>query len=124
MTPQIVLACSEQSETNQLVLYLEQQKWQVNIARTGAEALALIKQEPDAAIIEVHLPDITGWDVLQQTRENPATFRLPVMLIYPPAPPDEHIFRGFRWGADCSLTTPVIPHEMISFLSRVVEARQ
>lgn len=51
-------------------------------ASTGAEAIKLIQSElPDLVLLDVHLPDISGLQVLQTARFIPATSRIPVILL-------------------------------------------
>ena len=50
-------------------------------ANNGAEAIRLIGQErPDAVILDLLMPDISGMEVLRQLRENPSTQMLPVLM--------------------------------------------
>ena len=84
MSAQFLLACTEESQTNQLIPFIEQKGWQVATARTGAEALTQIEQIlPFISIVDISLPDTTGWDVLERARENPVVHELFVMLVYP-----------------------------------------
>ena len=120
MSKQIVLASAGQSETAQVIPHLEQRDWQVVMATTATETLSLIEQvRPLAAIIDVDLPDMTGWDVLQQVRQSPLLRSTAVILVYPAGASDEDYFRGMQLGADVNLSSPFEPLEMISFLSRL-----
>lgn len=50
-------------------------------ANNGTEALRLIRQDlPDAVILDMLMPDISGMDVLRHLRENPSTQMLPVLV--------------------------------------------
>jgi CheY-like chemotaxis protein len=54
----------------------------VFIAATGEEALALITQEPfDCVVLDLRLPDMSGFDVLERLRENPLVSDLPVVVF-------------------------------------------
>jgi signal transduction histidine kinase/CheY-like chemotaxis protein len=50
-------------------------------AANGTEALASLKENtPDALILDLLMPDMSGFEVLRRLRENPATARLPVLI--------------------------------------------
>jgi HAMP domain-containing protein/CheY-like chemotaxis protein/signal transduction histidine kinase len=55
---------------------------QVSIAATGEEALAAIAQEPfDCMVLDLRLPDMTGFDVLERLRDSPSLMDLPVVVF-------------------------------------------
>lgn len=50
-------------------------------AQTGAEALLLASERlPAVILLDIHLPDITGFEVCQRLKENPNTERIPVIF--------------------------------------------
>ncbi|MGV3591354.1 MAG: response regulator, partial [Gammaproteobacteria bacterium] len=52
------------------------------LARNGAEGLALArKHRPTAISLDVFLPDMLGWTVLSQLKQNPATRHIPVQIL-------------------------------------------
>jgi HAMP domain-containing protein/CheY-like chemotaxis protein/signal transduction histidine kinase len=56
--------------------------FKVLVAMRGAEALALAKQyQPAAVSLDVFLPDMLGWTVLSQLKQNPLTRHIPVQII-------------------------------------------
>jgi HAMP domain-containing protein/CheY-like chemotaxis protein/signal transduction histidine kinase len=56
--------------------------FKVLLAMRGAEALALAKQyQPAAVSLDVFLPDMLGWTVLSQLKQNPLTRHIPVQII-------------------------------------------
>ena len=55
---------------------------QLTTAFTGAEALGQLHEDPpDAVLLDLALPDISGWDVLDALRKDPALGGVPVILI-------------------------------------------
>lgn len=51
-------------------------------AGTGSEAIKLIRSElPDLVLLDIHLPDMSGLQVLQMARSVPATSQIPVILL-------------------------------------------
>jgi CheY-like chemotaxis protein len=67
---------------NLVMLYqLKKIGWAVQSATNGRQALDLIGQRiPGGLILEVQLPDISGYEVIAELRGNPATSALPVVI--------------------------------------------
>lgn len=62
-------------------MLLRDEDFDVKVAQVGTGALALIRTtRPDLVILDVRLPDVSGWDILQALRLDPATARLPVLV--------------------------------------------
>ena len=58
------------------------QGFKVLVATRGADALDLAKQfQPTAVSLDVFLPDMLGWTVLSQLKQNPLTRHIPVQII-------------------------------------------
>jgi CheY-like chemotaxis protein len=56
--------------------------WQVAIANSGSEGLLLAETEqPDAILLDVMMPDMDGYAVLEKLENNPATRSIPVILL-------------------------------------------
>ncbi len=49
-------------------------------AKGGTGLAAAIDDPPDLIILDLTLPDIDGWDVLDELRSNPATSEIPVLV--------------------------------------------
>ena len=71
---------------------------------TGEEALKLVALYPlNAIILDIHLPGIDGWTVLENLKENPATRHIPVHFMSA----DDPVPEAFAKGAIGYLTKPV-----------------
>jgi CheY-like chemotaxis protein len=56
----------------------------VRVAATGRDALAIARAAPpDCAVIDVRLPDMSGWDLCRHLKGDRATSRTPVMVLTP-----------------------------------------
>lgn len=81
-------------------------------ASDGEEALAMIASEhPDLVVMDVLMPKLSGYDVCERIKHNPATRLTPVVLITALHQREDKI-RGINVGADDLLTKPVDPHEL------------
>ena len=73
------------------------------VATRGAEALTLARQfHPTAVSLDVFLPDMLGWTVLSQLKQDPATRHIPVQIVTL----DEDRQHGLARGAFSFLTKP------------------
>ena len=74
------------------------------VAPRGAAALTLAREiKPHAITLDINLPDIDGWRVLDRLKDDLATRHIPVQLITT----EEERERGLRMGAMGALTKPV-----------------
>jgi DNA-binding response OmpR family regulator len=102
--PMKILVVDDDPDIVRLLKYfLEAKGRQVQTASTGAEALELFKREPpDLVILDVMLPGMDGWTVLQKIRESS---QVPVlMLTGKDAPMDKA--KGLLSGADDYIAKP------------------
>ena len=86
-------------------------------ATQGRVGLDLARQHsPDLILLDLHLPDLPGWEVLAQLRADEATRHIPIIVISADAT-KQQIKRLMTAGAHAYLTKPV---DMTEFL-RVLE---
>ena len=86
--------------------------YSVVTASDGEEALAMVAAEhPDLVLMDVLMPKLSGYDVCERIKRNPATRLTPVVLITA-LHERQHKIQGIDAGADDFLTKPVDPHEL------------
>jgi DNA-binding response OmpR family regulator len=62
-------------------MLLRDEDFDVKVALMGTGALDLIRTtEPDLVILDVRLPDVSGWDILQALKLDPKTSMIPVLV--------------------------------------------
>ena len=99
-----------------LTAYLESAGFDVSSAQDGTTGLAAMQREkPVAVILDVRLPRMDGWDVLQAIRMDPETSAVPVIVV---SVLDERA-KGLALGAAEYLVKPVSREDLIAALSRV-----
>jgi len=90
----------------------------VLVAMNGAEALALAREfHPTAVSLDVFLPDMLGWTVLNHLKQDPATRHIPVQMLTL----DEDRHHGLTRGAFAFVTKPTTPEGLESALNRIKE---
>src|SRR5712692_1696030 len=81
--------------------------YSVVTAASGSEALVLMDAErPDLVLLDVVMPEMSGYEVCRKIRENPATAMLPVVMVTALDPVQERV-KGIEAGADDFLTKPI-----------------
>jgi len=94
---------------------LEREGYIVAEARDGIQALDQVdRHAPDIIVLDLNLPGLDGYGVLQQLRSRPATRSIPVMVLTAKGDEDNEV-RVFELGADDFITKP--------FRARALSAR-
>jgi len=95
-----------------LVYHLSREGYRVTTAVNGQGALATAGAErPDLIILDVMLPGMDGYDVLQRLRKDERTSSIPVILLTARREEEERV-RGFEVGADDYITKPFSAREL------------
>jgi CheY-like chemotaxis protein len=88
------------------------------IAHGGAEALDLVHEyQPAMVSLDVFLPDMLGWTVLNHLKQDPSTRHIPVQMLTM----DEDRHHALAQGAYSFLTKPSTTDEIGSAFTRIVE---
>ena len=88
-------------------------------ARSAAQAL-MAGRRPDALLLDINMPEVTGLDLLEFLRRNQAWKRLPVVMLSSEAA-DVTVDKAMAIGADGYLTKPVVIEELETMLARVFQ---
>jgi len=90
----------------------------------GREALGLIGTEPfDVAILDIMMPDVDGYQVLQQIRANPKTATLPVIFLTAKSTPAD-VEKGLALGANYYITKPFSGADLVRKVRLCLEERK
>jgi CheY-like chemotaxis protein len=115
-----VLIVDDVAEVRKLyALYLGAHGLNVVTARDGVEALeAMARDRPDVVVLDMSLPRMTGWEMLEKVRAQPQTRDLIVVVL------TGAIFPGssneaYRSGADAYLTKPCAPGALLAEIIRL-----
>lgn len=66
----------------------------------------IAREKPDAVVLDVMMPDLSGYDVLRFIRKDPRLKHIPVILVSARSRPED-IQEGLNAGAEVYLTKPV-----------------
>lgn len=116
----IVLADDDPSITALVRLTLQRNGLSCEVASNGGQALELIhKLKPCAAVLDVSMPNLDGFEVLSRIRSVPETVRTRVILLTG-CEQETDILRGFSLGADDYVIKPFNPMELMMRIKRVI----
>jgi len=116
----VVLADDDTSVTAIVRRALERNGLTCEIATCGHDALALIsKVKPCAAVLDVHMPTIDGFEVLSRMKSVSELAAIRVILLTG-CEQESDIIRGFSLGADDYVCKPFNPMELTIRLMRVI----
>lgn len=89
-------------------------------ASNGAEALALFKQHHfDAVVLDVEMPHMSGWQVLEAMREVPFGDRVPVILFTAHHDSKDEI-HAKNAGAYALLRKPILPNDLLQIIEAAI----
>jgi adenylate cyclase len=98
--------------------------YSVCTAAGGREALTRIEDDnPDLVLLDVIMPDMSGYEVCQAIRGNPKTQLLPVVMVTA-LDPDEERVKGIDAGADDFLSKPVKTEELLARVRSLLRIKE
>ncbi len=96
---------------------LESEGYQVLLAGTGEDALWLAREaQPQLITLDIMLPDVDGFVVLQELKSNPLTSGVPVVIVSVLAESE----KGFALGAVDYIVKPFVEQELLETVHRVL----
>ena len=104
---------------------LRQAGFEIRDAAAGHQALALIEADPpDLVLLDVNLPDISGFEVCRRIKSDVRTREIPVIQISAELRDDSSRVAGLEGGADVYLVEPVTPELLVSTIKALLRAEQ
>lgn len=104
-----------------LRLILKDAGYRVLEATNGPDALETLRREkPDALVLDVRMPGMTGYDVCREIRHDPEFALLPVIMVTALSMPEERI-EGIEAGATDFITKPFNKKELLARLKSSLE---
>ena len=96
-----------------LKILLTNEKFQVLTANNGTSCLQVCReQHPDLVLLDVMMPDISGFDTAVELKKNPETADIPIIFLTALNSPSD-LVHGFQVGANDFLSKPFNKEELI-----------
>jgi len=82
MAKTIMVVDDEESMVHLLRTILEAQGYEVTTVMDGREVVAHLRdRRPDLIILDLMMPEMDGWEVLHEVRQDPGTANIPVIIL-------------------------------------------
>ncbi|BAU11252.1 MULTISPECIES: response regulator transcription factor [unclassified Leptolyngbya] len=94
--------------------YLEFRGYEVVTAENGREALEVLEQDvPDMIICDVMMPEMDGYQLVSNIRQDPKTSWIPVLFLSAKGQSQDRV-KGLNIGADVYMVKPFEPEELVA----------
>lgn len=125
MSKEKVLIIEDESEIRELASQVLSEKYHVLLAKNGTSGIEIaLREKPNAIIVDVLMPGLSGLQVCRELRLKDETKRTPILMLTALNDPDQRI-EAFKSGADDYISKPFHPSELIarveSKISRLTE---
>lgn len=116
-----ILVIEDDPDIVELLRYnLERESYRVTSAVTGSEGLSELQRErPDLLILDLMLPEISGFDVCRRLRRDSRLEGLPVIMLTARSE-EADVIAGIELGADDYIKKPFSPRELVARVGAVL----
>jgi len=113
--PSKVLMVDDDQEILELLRFtFEKEGYDILMASDGEEGLHLaVNEKPDIIVLDINMPKLTGFEVLEKVRANTSTCLTPVIILTSLTKTKDRI-TGIKLGADSYLSKPFEPYEIVA----------
>ncbi len=112
----ILVVDDEERMVRFIRMNLEHDGFQVMEALNGKQAIDKMRDTPDLILLDVMMPDLDGFEVLETIR---GVSSVPVIMLTAKGEEDDRV-RGLELGADDYITKPFSPRELVSRVKAVL----
>jgi len=120
-----IIIVEDQTETADLFEIILSDEYEVIKIHTSTSAMSVIQAElPDVVLLDIMMPDVTGWEILDFIRREPDLQHIPVVLISAYHTMRKDIHKGMDAGANAYLTKPVNVDKLRKTLARVIRVAE
>jgi DNA-binding NarL/FixJ family response regulator len=123
MAGTILLVDDEPGLREAVQAYLEDSGFTVHVASNATQGWELLQQiSPDLVITDIMMPQVDGYQFLQQMREDPRYQAMPVVFLTARGMTSDRI-QGYEAGCDAYLPKPFDPDELVAIVQGLLNRR-
>jgi CheY-like chemotaxis protein len=121
MTGKRIVLIEDNEDLANIVQYrLKREGFQVTCRGDGVSGLEEVRtQKPDLVILDIFLPRMNGFEVLQNLKQDEQTKPIPVVMLTALSQ-EENVVKGFELGAADYLIKPLRPHELVIRINKLL----
>jgi PAS domain S-box-containing protein len=120
----VLIVEDDEAKRYMLARMLELAGFRTREAANAGEAFALAREAPDILLLDVRLPDMTGFEVSRRLKGDPATASIPIIQMSASFTTTKDKAQGLLGGADGYLVAPVEPEELVATLRTVLRTHE
>lgn len=114
-----ILLVDDVSTNLKCVSLILKNKYKLTMVKSGREALDFLKNAiPDLVLLDIHMQDMDGYEVMQHMNENPGTSKIPVILLTADTEEGSEE-RGIALGAVGFIRKPFEPQVLLDCIEAV-----
>lgn len=118
MAKKILVVDDEKNILQMISQSLTKARYNVTVSEDGKDALEKVNNDkPDLIILDIMMPYLDGFEVLQALKRKPETRNIPVIFLTAKNN-DMDIFKGWQAGVNCYLIKPFNPTELIKYVKQ------
>ena len=118
-----IIVTENQPHAHPMIRALAHAGFTVEPAQTGTETLSLARKDVDAAVLDINLPDVNGFEVCRQLKARPATAHISVVFISSTQDIAEAELIASRLGAVAYLTKPVNTRDLVNVINLAISKK-
>jgi DNA-binding NarL/FixJ family response regulator len=123
MPSHLLLVDDEPGLRDAVQAYLEDSEFTVDVAPNAKVGWELLeKRLPDLVISDIMMPQVDGYQFLQQMRADPRFSKLPVVFLTARGMTKDRI-QGYKAGVDAYLSKPFDPDELVAIVTNILARR-
>ena len=117
----LIVAAEDEPNIRRLItVHLSRSGHEVVAVEDGLQALEAVgRLQPDLVILDVMMPGLDGFQVLERLKADPRIAAIPVVMLTAKSG-DDHIRHGWQVGTDFYMPKPFNPEELRSVVERMV----
>ena len=120
--PETILIVEDEEDVAEMIRYnLEKESYRTVVAYSGAEALkAAEAHAPDLVLLDILLPDLSGWEVCRILRDSTENHSIPIVMLTALSSEEARI-KGLTLGADDFVTKPFSIKELLLRIRNMID---
>ncbi len=118
----ILLVDDDEHILRSLEIYLKMEEFRVMTAPGGKEALDVLKEtRPDLIVLDIMMPEIDGFQVLEHIKGDPEIKNVPVIMLTAKSQ-DIDVLKGYQEGIASYMTKPFNLNELVDNINLIFES--